>query len=52
MGGGEINPKTSTSTISTSFSSDDVIVDKPELPWLQATLGDRIAIYDHGGLIK
>jgi ABC-type transporter lipoprotein component MlaA len=30
-------------------NSDDVILDKPELAWLQATLGERIAVYDHGG---
>jgi hypothetical protein len=30
-------------------NSDDVILDKPELAWLQATLGSRIAVYDHGG---
>jgi hypothetical protein len=30
-------------------NSDDVILDKPELAWLQSTLGGRIAVYDHGG---
>jgi pimeloyl-ACP methyl ester carboxylesterase len=30
-------------------NSDDVILDKPELAWLQSTLGSRIAVYDHGG---
>jgi pimeloyl-ACP methyl ester carboxylesterase len=30
-------------------NSDDLILDKPELAWLQATLGERIAVYDHGG---
>jgi hypothetical protein len=30
-------------------NSDDLILDKPELEWLQATLGSRIAVYDHGG---
>jgi ABC-type transporter lipoprotein component MlaA len=30
-------------------NSDDVILDKPELAWLRATLGERIAVYDHGG---
>jgi len=30
-------------------NSDDVILDKSELAWLQSTLGDRIAVYDHGG---
>ena len=30
-------------------NSDDVILDKPELAWLKSTLGDRIAVYDHGG---
>jgi predicted alpha/beta-fold hydrolase len=30
-------------------NSDDLILDKTELAWLQATLGARIAIYDHGG---
>jgi hypothetical protein len=30
-------------------NSDDLILDKPELAWLQATLGDRLAVYDHGG---
>lgn len=28
---------------------DDLILDKPELDWLTATLGNRIAVYDHGG---
>jgi len=26
-----------------------VILDKPELAWLKSTLGDRVAVYDHGG---
>jgi hypothetical protein len=30
-------------------NSDDVILDKQELAWLQDTLGPRIAVYDHGG---
>jgi hypothetical protein len=30
-------------------NSDDVILDKPELAWLKSTLGDRVAVYDHGG---
>jgi ABC-type transporter lipoprotein component MlaA len=30
-------------------NSDDVILDKSELAWLQSTLGERIAVYDHGG---
>ena len=30
-------------------NSDDVILDKQELAWLQDTLGTRIAVYDHGG---
>jgi hypothetical protein len=30
-------------------SSDDLILDKSELSWLQETLGPRIAVYDHGG---
>jgi ABC-type transporter lipoprotein component MlaA/predicted alpha/beta-fold hydrolase len=30
-------------------NSDDVILDRPELAWLQSTLGKRIAVYDHGG---
>jgi ABC-type transporter lipoprotein component MlaA len=30
-------------------NSDDVILDGPELAWLQSTLGERIAVYDHGG---
>jgi len=28
---------------------DDLILDETELQWLQSTLGDRIAVYDHGG---
>ena len=28
---------------------DDLILDEPELAWLQNTLGPRIAVYDHGG---
>ena len=30
-------------------NSDDVVLDKQELAWLQDTLGPRIAVYDHGG---
>jgi hypothetical protein len=30
-------------------NSDDLILDKPEFEWLLATLGARIAVYDHGG---
>jgi uncharacterized membrane protein YgdD (TMEM256/DUF423 family) len=30
-------------------NSDDVILDRAELAWLRSTLGDRLAIYDHGG---
>jgi hypothetical protein len=30
-------------------SSDDLILNKDELKWLQDTLGPRIAVYDHGG---
>ena len=30
-------------------NSDDPILIRPELAWLQSTLGDRIAVYDHGG---
>jgi hypothetical protein len=30
-------------------NSDDLILDKAELAWLQQTLGTRIAVYDHGG---
>jgi len=30
-------------------NSDDPILDSPELAWLRSTLGDRIAVYDHGG---
>jgi hypothetical protein len=30
-------------------NSDDLILDKAELAWLKATLGERIAVYDHGG---
>lgn len=30
-------------------NSDDLILNKQELAWLQDTLGRRIAIYDHGG---
>jgi hypothetical protein len=30
-------------------NSDDVILDRRELAWLQDTLGSRIAVYDHGG---
>ncbi len=28
---------------------DDLILDKSELQWLERTLGDRIAVYEHGG---
>jgi len=30
-------------------NSDDLILDKRELAWLQDTLGSRIVVYDHGG---
>ncbi len=30
-------------------NSDDPILDKRELKWLQDTMGARIAVYDHGG---
>jgi len=30
-------------------NSDDPILIQPELAWLRSTLGDRIAVYDHGG---
>jgi hypothetical protein len=30
-------------------NSDDLILDHVELGWLRATLGPRIAVYDHGG---
>jgi hypothetical protein len=30
-------------------NSDDLILDKSELHWLEQTLGDRIVVYDHGG---
>ena len=30
-------------------NSDDLILDKSELAWLQSTLAGRIAVYDHGG---
>jgi hypothetical protein len=30
-------------------NSDDLILDKAELAWLEQTLGPRIAVYDHGG---
>jgi hypothetical protein len=30
-------------------NSDDVILDRRELGWLESTLGSRIAVYDHGG---
>jgi len=30
-------------------NSDDLILDAPELRWLQDTLGPRIVVYDHGG---
>ena len=28
---------------------DDLILDQAELQWLQSTLGNRVAVYDHGG---
>ncbi len=30
-------------------NSDDLILDRRELTWLQDTLGKRIVVYDHGG---
>jgi hypothetical protein len=30
-------------------NSDDLILNRAELNWLRATLGERIAVYDHGG---
>jgi Alpha/beta hydrolase family len=30
-------------------NSDDPILIQPELAWLRSTLGERIAVYDHGG---
>jgi hypothetical protein len=30
-------------------NSDDLILDRAELGWLESTLGGRIAVYDHGG---
>ena len=30
-------------------NNDDLILDRAELAWLQATLGARIVVYDHGG---
>jgi hypothetical protein len=30
-------------------NSDDLILDKSELRWLENTLGSKIAVYDHGG---
>jgi hypothetical protein len=30
-------------------NSDDLILDQPELKWLEQTLGNRLVIYDHGG---
>jgi hypothetical protein len=30
-------------------NSDDLILDQAELSWLKATLGSRVAVYDHGG---
>jgi hypothetical protein len=30
-------------------NSDDVILDKADLAWLENTLGSRIVVYDHGG---
>lgn len=30
-------------------NGDELILDKSELAWLRATLGERIAVYNHGG---
>ncbi len=30
-------------------NNDDLILDKPELAWLEKTMGPRIVVYDHGG---
>ena len=30
-------------------NSNDIILDRAELAWLKATLGPKIAVYDHGG---
>jgi predicted alpha/beta-fold hydrolase len=30
-------------------NSDDLILDKSELTWLETTMGPKIAVYDHGG---
>ena len=30
-------------------NADDLIINETELAWLRATLGSRIAVYDHGG---
>ena len=30
-------------------NSDDLILDEADLAWLRATLGNRVAVYDHGG---
>ena len=30
-------------------NSNDMILNRRELAWLQDTLGSRIAVYDHGG---
>jgi len=30
-------------------NSDDLILDKAELAWLESTFGPRIVVYDHGG---
>ncbi len=30
-------------------NGDDLILDRPELNWLEQTLGSRIVVYDHGG---
>jgi hypothetical protein len=30
-------------------NSDDLILDKPELAWLEKTMGSKIVVYDHGG---
>jgi hypothetical protein len=30
-------------------NSDDLILDRAELQWLEKTLGSRIVVYDHGG---
>jgi hypothetical protein len=30
-------------------NSDDLILNKSELAWLESTLGSKIVVYDHGG---